>query len=301
MEVLITTNKKMLTARASAFSILFLLQFFYLGCSEHTGQPVKVAGSTTLEPFISQAFDIYNSKKKLNIQVRPTGSRAGIQELLDGQCDIAMSSVKITAEELESTSRIGVKIKSFLLDYDSIVPIVHPQNPVRQITTLQLNNIFSGDINNWKYLGGEDKEIMVVVRDSSSGTYGVWSRMITNPQTNEKHTVIQHSNSGVLSYVANHLWAIGYISSIFINPEVRLLVLESGSVKKHSALGNNNPLRRGLYLYVTEDNFTGPVKNFITFLLANPQSKALFENLGYLKAQVIFQIPNKSIHNLLQD
>jgi len=240
---------------------------------------ISISGSTTLEPFIKKAVNDYNKKSGLKITISAPGSMSGIDALIAGECDIAMSSALILPDQSIRAEKEGVLLKSFLLGYDIIVPIVNRENPVINVSLNQLKNIYKGKIKSWSELGGNDAEIEIVSRKKNSGTYCAFYRIVAPVE--ETFSTVLVSNSSVLAYVAENVHAVGYISSSYLNPEVKALAVEGVDIFDKKDQRNDHPIKRPLYLYVDKNKFTGPVKSFILFIVLNEHMKSLFPESGF--------------------
>jgi len=256
--------------------ILFMSVFFRDGDKDDS---ISISGSTTLEPFIKKAVNEYNKKSGLSITISAPGSMSGIDALISGECDVAMSSALILPDQSIRAEKAGVLLKSFLLGYDVIVPIVSRENPVSNILLSQLRDIYKGKIKNWSELGGNDAEIEIVSRKKNSGTYCAFCRIVA--PVGETLSPVMVSNSSVLAYIAEHVNAVGYISSSYLNPEVKVLVVEGVDVFDKGDQTNDYPIKRPLYLYVDKNKFNGPVKSFILFIVLNEHMKSLFPESGF--------------------
>ena len=136
---------------------------------------IVISGSTTVLPIMQKVVEAYlKVHPGLEISLSASGSGDGIKAIIDGTANLAMSSREMKDSELAKAKEKGVILKPVAIATDAILPIVNPANPVKNISKAQLKAIYTGEITNWKDLGGEDKEIVVVSRDSSSGTYEAW-------------------------------------------------------------------------------------------------------------------------------
>jgi phosphate transport system substrate-binding protein len=223
----------------------------------------------------------YGSRWNVDIEILAQGSKKGIDELVHGTCDIAMSSTDLSADELSEAGRHGVNIKSFVLAHDEIVPIVNKANPVTDISLQQLRDIFAGRIKTWSQVGGGEETVMVVVRDVSSGTCEVWKRHVGEATTKGAHVISNRSNSAILASVAESAGAIGYVSSAFLNAEVKALHVHPPESASAGQWEDNHGIKRSLYLYVNEERLTGEVKKFILFLLMTREGKDLIAKSGF--------------------
>lgn len=241
---------------------------------------ILISGSTTIAPFMKKMVAAYQEKKNIEITVSAPGSISGIRSLIDGTCDIAMSSTEIPPELRKTAEDHGLVLKSYLLGYDIIVPVVHPDNPVEDISLKQLTAVFSGKVNRWEALGGDPEKITVVNRNENSGTCCVFYNRLHCTEC--KNAMMLPSNSAVLAYVAEHRPAIGYISKSFLNPEVKALSVDGIDVASNPALAENYPIRRPLYLYVDQNRLNRSLKAFIIYLLVSEPGRSIFSDQGFL-------------------
>ena len=166
--------------RGKSFAVWLygLMLFWGMGGSARAGE-LTINGSTTILPFAQVAVERFMaSRPEVRISLSGGGTGNGIKALIDGTADIANASRAIRQGEAERARGKGVNPVRFVVALDCIVPIVHPGNPVRSLTLDQLKKIYTGEIVNWKEVGGEDAPIAAVGRDSSSGTYGTWQEMV---------------------------------------------------------------------------------------------------------------------------
>ena len=241
----------------------------------------RIYGSTTLEPFMSAAVKAYQKKRNVNFDIKAIGSRDGIDSLINGSCDIAMSSMEISSDLIEQEKKEGVSLKPFLLGYDAIIPIVNPENPVSDIRYQQLLDIYKGTITNWSVLGGKDTAIDVIERSDASGTHFIWHKDIVPFRTTSGQFTTKESNSALNGYVADHSNAIGYTSVIFLNAELKALRIDGISVVENDSLLSQYHLKRQLLLYVNEDNMDGELRGFLTFLIFDEQGRKLLKEAGF--------------------
>jgi phosphate transport system substrate-binding protein len=264
-----------------------------LQCGKKTGKTMRVFGSTTVEPFMKRALTEYAKTNNIGFSLNAVGSKSGIDSLIAGACDIAMASTEILPEQIAHATKSGVRLKPFLLGYDIIVPIVHPSNSVSNLSFQQLKEIFEGKITRWSEVGGSDTTIDVVDRSDASGTYAIWHHFIVpameipseipSPKTYQ-HIMIRPSNSSVLAYIFEHPNAIGYVSNVYINPEVKPLKLDGISLSEGDSLLPQYHLKRPIYLFVNEDRFDKDLKDFIAFLIISDQGRTLLHEAGFFSS-----------------
>lgn len=245
--------------------ILLLILVLVFNSTDHN-KSIKISGSTTLAPFIRSVASEYQKNRNLRIEINNTGSINGINSLTSGECDLSMSSTKILPEQSKNAAKKGVSLKAYLIGYDIVVPIAHPDNPVQSFSIHQLKKVFNRKIQNWSELGGKDADIQIVHRNNNSGTYHTFSRIVA--PLDKGLGTIQESNSSVLAYVSKHVNSIGYISKSYLNPEVKALTVSP-------------PIKRPLYMFVNENKLNNTLKSFIIFILMNEKSKTLLNENGF--------------------
>ena len=261
----------------SAICMAMLVFFLFSSCSENSADAIRISGSTTIEPFMKKMVAQFKTQKNLEITITAPGSFGGITALLAGSCDIVMSSSDLLPSHHLTAEKKGIKIKSFLLGVDLIVPIINPRNSVSNISFDQLKDIYGGNIRNWSELGGKDTLIEVAHRNSNSGTSGIWNRIIAPENKPTGKTLV--SNSSVLAYIAENENAIGYISNSFINSEIKILRVDGVDIGNKENWRENHPIRRPLFLYVDENKFTETIKTFIIFILMD--KGVIFHESGF--------------------
>lgn len=239
---------------------------------------VVVKGSTTVLPITMKAIEAYKTvKPEISISVEGSGSGNGIKALLDGTCDIANSSREMKKEEKDKAKAAKMKIKEVTVAYDMIVPIVHPSNKVKNLTKEQLKGIYDGTITNWKQVGGEDMNIVVVSRDSSSGTYEYWNEDIMKKTDVRKDSLMQASNGAVVNTVANNKKAIGYVGFGYLDKSVKGLDVNGIPATLKNGKSGKYPISRKLFMYVNENSYTADSKGFVTYLLSKDGQKIVAE------------------------
>lgn len=252
-----------------------------LSCGKKEYRTIRISGSTTIAPFMNKAAKDFSKNRNTTIDVNAIGSKAGIDALIAGTCDIAMSSMEILPEQIAAAKEKGINIKPFLLGYDIIVPIVHPSNTVSDISFNDLKDVFAKKIFRWSALGGADTLMDVVDRSDESGTYAVWHHYVAPLQVDEEQYTVQSSNSSVLAYVSAHSNAIGYVSAAYLNPEVKALKLDGIAMTEGDSLLSEYHLKRPLFLYVDEQKFDETEKLFVIYLVINDHGKELLRESGF--------------------
>lgn len=148
-------------------NLLIALSLLSLGANAQ-----RIKGSDTVLPVAQQTAERFmNQHPNARVTVTGGGTGVGISALMDHTTDIAMASRPIKFSEKMKIKGAGEEVDEVIVAYDALAVVVHPSNPVKQLTRQQLEDIFRGKINNWKQVGGDDRKIVVYSRETSSGTY----------------------------------------------------------------------------------------------------------------------------------
>jgi phosphate transport system substrate-binding protein len=251
------------------FAGISIVTFFFSCLSPAlAADTLVVKGSTTVLPIAQAAAQGYMQKHPgVVITVSGTGSGDGIRELIDRTTDIATSSRDIKNEEKDLARERGVRLVSHLIAIDAIVPIVHPGNPVKNLTIEQLNLVYQGKITNWKHLDGPNKGIVVVTRDPSSGTYETWKEKILHNAQVTPRAQTQESSSAVVQAVSKNRYAIGYIGIGYVKKSVRAIKVNGVDASPQTAKSGQYPVARPLFMF-TDGQPAGITGDFIKFILS---------------------------------
>jgi phosphate transport system substrate-binding protein len=249
----------------------------FTACSRRGGQKeLVVAGSTSVQPFADRWAEIYMQKypgKVVNVQ--GGGSSAGIQAAFSGAADIGTSSRELKPEEKALTEIVVAR--------DGVAVIVHPSNPVSDITISQVKQIFAGETQTWAQLGGRDKAITVVTREEGSGTRGAFQEMVMGKVRIYKGAIVEDSNGTVREIVAGDPDAIGYISLGLVNAAVKALSLDGVKPTDENILQNRYRLVRP-FLFLTKGPAGSEAQSFIDFVLSQ-EGQDLIQKEGLLPAK----------------
>jgi phosphate transport system substrate-binding protein len=234
-------------------------------------------------PFTQKAAEEYLKKYPAEVvTVSGTGSGEGIKSLVDQVVDLAASSRDLSAEEEERARTFGVELIRHEVARDGLAVIVQRSNPVREITTGQLQGIYLGLIKNWRELNGENRVIVPINRDSSSGTFEMWVDMILAGQKHRPDVQVQSSSGAVAYAVAGNKNAIGYVGLGFLDGEVEVLAVDGVKASVAAVKDGTYPISRPLYVFSRND--TSPAaRKFLAYLLG-PEGQALLANEGYAPA-----------------
>jgi len=229
---------------------------------------------------------------EVNVSVTGGGSGTGITSLINRTVDIANASREIKNEEISAAEKNGVQPVEHIVARDAIAIIVHPNNPIDRLTLLQISDIFSGKINNWHEVGGEDRPIVRLSRETNSGTHVYFlERVLRLGDGNNKtlfssDTLLLPSSEGITTEVSDNPNAIGYDGLGYITPDVKMIAVaeESGSPyilpSVENVINNTYPIARNLFMY-TAGEPTGAVKNYMTWIFT-PEAQQIVKQLGFV-------------------
>ena len=240
-----------------------------------------ISGSTTVLPIAQKAAEVYMQKNpSADISVRGGGSGVGIASIIEGTCDIADSSRPIKDSELDKSVTLGKDIKAHVIAMDGIAIVVNQANTITALTKKQLKDIYTGKVSDWADVGGAPGKIVVISRDSSSGTFEAFGEMALNKEKVRADALMQASNQAVASTVSRTPEAIGYVGLGFMNEGVKALELNGVMPSKETVLTNKYVLGRPLFMY-TNGAPQGLVKDFIDFVKGEEGQK-LVDETGYV-------------------
>lgn len=227
---------------------------------------IVIKGSTTVLPITQAALEVFMKQNKgVQISLSGGGSGEGIKALIDKTADIGNSSREIKKEEIALAAKKGVTPVAHVIAYDALTPIVNPKNKVKGLSTDQLSLIYQGKITNWKEVGGDDLKIVVISRDSSSGTFESWDHFVMKKVKVTPRAQMLASNGAIVTAIAHNRYAVGYVGMGYINKSVKALEVNGVAASAATALSRQYPFSRELYMY-TDGEPKGEVAKFITFL-----------------------------------
>lgn len=227
---------------------------------------IVIKGSTTVLPIAQGTLEAFMKKNPtVHMSLSGGGSGEGIKSLIDKTTDIATSSREIKKEEITLAESKGIKPVAHVVAHDAIIPVVHPQNKVTNLSIDQLSQIYQGKITNWKEVGGDDLKIVVISRDSSSGTFESWDHFVMKKTKVTPRAQMLASNGAIVQAVSKNRYAIGYLGIGYVNKSVKPLQVNGVTGSAQTALSKEYPLSRELYMY-TNGEPRGDVAKYIAFV-----------------------------------
>ncbi|MFO7736941.1 MAG: phosphate ABC transporter substrate-binding protein [Desulfatiglandaceae bacterium] len=243
---------------------------------------IVIKGSTTVLPIAQKTAEAYMKQHPdVKISISGGGSGNGMKALIDGSTDIADSSRFIKDKEVKLAVENGVFPVAFAVSYDCIVPVVHPSNSIKDISMAQLKDIYMGKVKNWKEIGGPDRPVVVVSRDTSSGTYEVWHEKVLKKERVFPGALLQASNGAVVQAVAKNKNAVGYIGLGYMEKTVKALTVGGITGSEETTLNGTFPVSRPLYMF-TPGWPKGDVLNFINFVIHPEKGQKYVSEAGYV-------------------
>jgi len=243
-------------------------------------ETITIAGSTTVLPVAQTIAEIYMDEHvTADIQISGGGSGVGVTAAKGGTADIGMLS-----RELKDSEKEGSDLKEFVIAKDGIALIAHPSNTVSDLTLAQIKDIYQGKITNWKELGGADMEIVLIGRDSASGTRSFFTEYVLDEEDAAKTMQEYSSNGAVQLAVAQTPGAIGYVSLEFVDDSVKAFTLSGIAPTVENVINNTYGLNRPL-LMITNGEPTGLAKMYLDFILSAEGQEIIADN-GFVPVNV---------------
>lgn len=264
-------------------ALLTLSLFVACGKKDSANKLIQVKGSDTILNLTQKVSEEYMKENpKAKISVTGGGSGTGIAALINKTTDIAMASRDIKDSEKEDAKKNGVNVKEVIIGYDAISIAINKKNGVSNLTIEQLRDIYLGKITNWKEVGGADKKIIVLSRDSSSGTHVYFKEHIlrkgNSKGTEEFGTAVLFlpSNEAIKQQVQNDEGAIGYIGLGYVDDSVKISDIENIHPNLDNVKNKSYPIARAVYWYVPEGENEG-ITNFVNYMLSDKGQKIVVD------------------------
>ncbi len=258
---------------------VILLVLAACGDSGGATQRINVSGSTSISPFAEHLAELYQKQhagKSINVQ--SLGSSAGIQAAAEGVAEIGMSSRELRAEEAE-------RLEQRVIARDGLAIIVHPNNPIQNLTQAQVQSLFSGDIANWKDIGGNDHSITLVVREAGSGTFSAFEELMMKGIPNAPRALRQGSNGAIRQVVAEDPNAIGYISIGIVDKTVKALSIDGAQPTIENVRNGVYRFARNFLFVWPKDKQLNPLaQDYVDYVMSDEGQDEL-ERLGLVRVK----------------
>jgi phosphate transport system substrate-binding protein len=244
---------------------------------------IIIDGSTTVGP-IAKSFAAYFTRKyHVQVTVSESGSGNGAKSLINSTCDIASMSRALKPQELAAAKQKGVRPVAHVAALDGLAIVVHPSNPVRTLSRAQIADIFRGRVTNWNQVGGPNAKIVVIQRESNSGTQESFKELVMGKNVQvTRNAETQASNGAVKSRVGLTRGAIGFLGFGFVDSSVKPVAV-NGVLPNASTVKNRSYiLSRPLY-FVTNGPPTGSARQFID-LPKTADGRRMIVELGFISS-----------------
>jgi len=252
---------------AIGMGILILTVTPISACSFMPKAGIIVAGSTSVQPFAEVLAEEYMTlHPDVTIDIQGGGSAAGIMAAQSGIADIGMSS-----RELEGGEKSLWYVE---IARDGLAVIVHPSNPIGNLSLNQVRDIYAATVSNWSLLGGPRSQIHVITREDGSGTRAAFESLVMGKAEITPRAIVQDSNGAVRQLVADDPNAIGFISLGLVNETVKALELGGVAATRENVINGSYGLSRP-FLFIARSQPTGQTKQFIDFTLSAEGQKLL--------------------------
>ncbi len=248
---------------------------------------IRQIGSTTVLPLAQKWQEGFNAEhSEIEIGISGGGSGIGIEALISGSAEIANASRPMKDEEKQRARAAGVEPVEHVIAYDGLAVVVHLSNPLNELSIKQIANIFAGEVNNWNEVGGPDSEIVIINRDSASGTWAAFKELVLAGREYAPEALAVSSNQAIIDLVARYPPTIGYVSLSYLDDSVNALKVTAtpGDDAIEPSVGNvqndSYPISRALYCY-TKGEPTGEVGEYVQWI-KGPAGQAIVAELGYV-------------------
>jgi phosphate transport system substrate-binding protein len=282
---------------------LVLLSLLLGGCStddvESTGGEaveqtyIENKGSDTIVNLALAWAERYQDlHSEIRISVTGGGSGTGIASLINNTVDIANASRQIKSEEIESAQENGVEPVEYVIARDAIAVIINPENPVQELTIEQVSAIYSGEINNWSVLGGDDRPIVRLSRETNSGTHVYFLENVLRMGNSDSEvlfsmdTLLLPSSEGIIQEVSQNPNAIGYDGLGYVTDDVKVVAIAAGTGADYvypsveTVNTGMYPIARELYMY-TNGEPEGELKDYMDWLYTE-EAQQIVTDLGFV-------------------
>ena len=274
---------------AFALAVVLLGTACICGCTDSGTAPaapaetetISVTGSTTVLPVAQLAAEAYmDTHPEADIQISGGGSSVGVKAVGAGTADIGMASRDLKSSESEEYP----DLVQHVVAKDAIAIIVNPANTVSDLSVAQIKSIYLGDVTNWKDVGGPDEAIVVVGRDSASGTREYFHEAVMDKEDFTTTQLEKNSNGAVRQTVAQTPGAIGYVGLGYIDTSVKAVPVNTGTAtvdaSVETVISGEYPIARGLNMFTVGEP-TGLAAEYLAFIMS-PDGQALVAEEGFV-------------------
>ncbi len=249
----------------------------------NANRAISIDGSTTVGP-IAKAFKDYyeRSHPGVNITVSESGSGNGAKSLRNGVCDIAIMSRCMKAGEFKAAGEAGFQPVAHVVALDAIAVIVHPANPISELSMTQLKDIYSGKITNWRQLGGPNMDIVVIGRETNSGTFASFQELVMGGGNVKSDSESVGSNGAARQRVQSTKAAIAYVGLGFVDRKVKALSINGVEASPETVQSGDYPIARPLYMFTNGFPKLGTDLHRFATLHLTEKGQEIVESIGFV-------------------
>ena len=254
----------------SLFTVAIALVCVLTACGGNK-EAVTTDGSTSMNKVIGALGEAFQSDSGITVTYNATGSGAGIQAVLEGRCDIGLASRDLKDEEKAKG------LEGTVLAYDGIAIIVNPENPVNDLDLKTIAKIYTGEIKNWKEIGGNDAEIVLIGREAGSGTREGFES-ITDTKDKCAYRQELPSTGDVITTVASNPNAIGYASLASVKDTVKALKIDGVTASEETIKNGTYVVQRPFVLVTKTDvTLSESAQSFFNFITSEAAQGIIIE------------------------
>lgn len=233
---------------------------------------LAISGSTSVGPLAEKLAEKYEEETEINIEVNQIGSSAGITNATSGVSEIGMSSRDLKEEEIANG------LDESIIAYDGIVVVTHPSNKVKDLTMEQVKQIFTGEVTNWKELGGDDMEIVVVSREDGSGSRDAFQEIVDYSSGElVRSAIVASGNGNIKTTVATNKHAVGFISFEYIDDSISPMKINGVEATAENVLNQTYNLSRPFLFVHKEEYLSEQGQQFIDYILSQEGQEIVAE------------------------
>ena len=246
-------------------------------------EKLHIEGSTTVGPIADGFAEVFKDMyPDVMITVNKSGSGTGASALIDSRCDIATMSRFMKDSEFKDAVAKNVFPVAHAIAMDGVCVVLHPSNPVNALTTEQVRNIYTGKYTNWKQVGGADMPIVVISRDTSSGTYDTFENFVMKEEKMASNVELVSTNPQMFARVESTRAAIGYVGFGFVKTGVKAVTLDGIKPSVQTILNGQYPVSRPLFMFTNGYPKIGSMTyKFVTFYLTE-EGQEVVEDKGFV-------------------
>lgn len=247
-------------------------------------ETISAVGSSSVTPLMEVFSETYMKKNpEVFIEVQGPGSSAGVKAAKNGSADLGMSSRDLKSSEKETA------LVEEVIARDGIAVVVNPKNTLKGLTAEQVSAIYKGEVTNWKQVGGEDKPIVAITRDTASGTRGAFEdilklkKKISGKEVSaiSQRAQVANGNGALKTMVASNPYAIGYISLGTVDESVHPLAIDGTDASIPNVKNGSYKVARPFLVLYKQGKPSAETQKFLDWMLT-PEAQAIVEKKGYI-------------------